>query len=206
MDFITDFFRLDLKKKVFVLAAIGAWWLSIQFSKAGFALESQELAWVGWALAILVTVGELAFNDRQVKPTLTIIFFGLIAYSYGIYTNVAGFWAARHPGVPFDWNSTQTIMSWVVGSILEIAPEPLLLLAYGRAREADPIGGLAELFSGKLTQSQGNQGKQKHDNRNEPFRAYSQDDPITEPKINTTELFKTHRVDKSKSSNPRWKH
>ena len=158
MDFISDFFALPLKKKIFVFAAIGGWIMSIQFSVAGFDLRYSNIAWLAWGLGALVTILELALNDRDQKPTISLVIFGFIAYGYGITTNIMGIWAAANGNTPFTIHDSSAWIAVVVGLILECVPEPLLMLAYGRAREADPLGILSELFSGKLMHG-GNKGQ-----------------------------------------------
>ena len=150
MDFITDFFALPLKKKIFVFAAIGGWLLSIQFSKAGFDLKYASIGWLAWGLGILVTILELAINDKDQKPTVTLIALGFLAYGYGIVTNIMGLWTAGNGDIAFNFHDSGAWIAIVVGIVLECVPEPLLMLAYGKAREADPLGILAELFSGKM--------------------------------------------------------
>lgn len=216
MDFITDFFQLPLKKKLFVIGAIVAWYLSIKFSKMGFGIEYPDFAWIGWVLAGLVTIAELAFNDKDVKPTLTIVILGLVAYAYGIWTNVTGLWIAQNPGGTFVWNGDGAGMAWVVGGIMEIIPEMLIMLAYGRAREADPLGVIAELFSGKLMAGSNkghnqNQNQNQNKSNNQRFDTSSQNkpttysfgasEPTTQPKI---ERLFSEKKGSHNPQNPRW--
>lgn len=219
MDFITDFFSLPMKKKIFVLGAIAGWYFSIQFSKAGFGLKFSNLGWLATGLGLLVTILELAINDRDQKPTLSLVFFGLIAYGYGIITNIMGLWSAGNGNVAFNFNDPYAAgIAIVVGIMLECIPEPLIMLAYGRAREADPIAIVSELFSGKLMSGSGSHNQSKNQNKNNQrydtssqVKSYDFSDsgPITEPKINTSNLFapsgKEYKHNQSKNpQNPRW--
>ena len=154
MDFIQDFVRADGKHKLVALGAVGAWFMSIYFSKAGFSIESPNMTWVGWMLGILITIVELVFNDRRQKMSLTLILAGLLCYAYGVWTNVTGFWDASNPGVPFVPFTQASWMAWFVGLILEVLPEPLYMWAMGRGHEIDPIGSLSNFISGKFNSSE----------------------------------------------------
>ncbi|HZQ11107.1 MAG TPA: hypothetical protein VFD70_31340 [Anaerolineae bacterium] len=106
--------------------AIILWFISVQFSANGFNFVLPRYAWVGYVLAISVTVIELVFNEEGMNHSLTIVAIGLLSYLYGIVTNIVGIWSAQ--GSPdFASNPISLVFPVVLGLFLEIAPEPLLL-------------------------------------------------------------------------------
>jgi hypothetical protein len=112
------------------LLAIGValvlWFVSVQFSADGFKFAIPRFAWIGYVLALSVTVIELVFNEEGMNHSLTIVAVGLLAYAYGIVTNVMGIWVAQ--GSPdIAANPLTIVFPAVLGFFLEIAPEPLLL-------------------------------------------------------------------------------
>ena len=106
--------------------AIVLWFISVQFSADGFKFALPRYAWVGYVLAIAVTVIELVFNEEGMNHSLTIVAVGLLSYAYGIVTNILGIWAAQgSPDVAS--NPVAIVFPALLGFFLEIAPEPLLL-------------------------------------------------------------------------------
>lgn len=106
--------------------AIVLWFISVQFSADGFRFVLPQFAWVGYVLALSVTVIELVFNEEGMHHSLTLVAVGLLAYGYGVATNIIGIWAAQ--GSPdVATNPVALVFPIVLGFFLEIAPEPLLL-------------------------------------------------------------------------------
>lgn len=106
--------------------AIVLWFVSVQFSVDGFKFALPHFAWIGYVLAISVTVIELVFNEEGMQHSLTLVAVGLLAYLYGVVTNIIGIWAAQ--GAPdIATNPIAIVFPAVLGFFLEIAPEPLLL-------------------------------------------------------------------------------
>lgn len=106
--------------------AVVLWFVSVQFSADGFKFALPRYAWIGYVLAIAVTVIELVFNEEGMNHSLTIVAVGLLSYAYGIVTNILGIWAAQ--GSPdIAANPIGILFPALLGFFLEIAPEPLLL-------------------------------------------------------------------------------
>ncbi len=106
--------------------AIVLWFISVQFSADGFKFALPSYAWIGYVLALSVTVIELVFNEEGMNHSLTLVAVGLLSYGYGIVTNILGIWAAQ--GSPdLASNPVGIVFPAVLGFFLEIAPEPLLL-------------------------------------------------------------------------------
>lgn len=128
-----------------VITAIFLWGISIQFSANGFNFQVPGYKIVGYLLGLAVTVIELVFNEDGQGHSVTLISVGVLAYIYGVYTNIYGLWIAR--GSPDVLNNPVTlVMPIILGLMLEIIPEPLLLWGMG-LRVRDVIG---HLFGDKL--------------------------------------------------------
>lgn len=148
---IADEFDMDaFKHQLAKISAILAWIVSVYFSYEGFKFQNESVLWVGYLLAFLVTCGEFIFNTEIKSLSLTLVLIGLVCYGYGVYSNVVGFWSIQFPDQLFVWNSSQSIMSWFVGAILEIYPEAAF--AWGmRARTGDLVGNVVKLAGGAVT-------------------------------------------------------
>ncbi|MBI4674017.1 MAG: hypothetical protein HY741_20415 [Chloroflexi bacterium] len=108
-----------------VVVATVLWFISVQFSADGFKFVLPRYAWIGYVLAIAVTVIELVFNEEGMNHTLTLVTVGLLSYGYGIVTNIIGIWAAQ--GSPdLAANPLALLFPALLGLFLEISPEPLL--------------------------------------------------------------------------------
>ena len=82
---------LQMKKTMALFTSLGLIILSVWFSQLGFGIESNgKYVWVGWFLGLVVTVVELVFNTSIRKLNPTLIGAGVLAYGYGIYTNIEG--------------------------------------------------------------------------------------------------------------------
>src|ERR671939_546845 len=75
--------------------AVLLWFMSVQFSVDGFAFILPKYKWMGYLLAIAVTVIELVFNEEGMNHSLTVVAVGLLSYLYGIITNIIGIWTAQ---------------------------------------------------------------------------------------------------------------
>lgn len=107
-------------------AALVLWFISVQFSADGFNFVLPRYMWMGYVLALAVTIIELVFNEEGMNHTLTLVVIGLLSYAYGIVTNIIGIWAAQ--GSPdIAGNPTAILFPAILGFFLEISPEPLLL-------------------------------------------------------------------------------
>ena len=159
------------KHKLAVVGAIVCWGLSMYFSKEGFSVGNTVMLWVGWVLAGIVTVVELVFNSPTQKLSLTLIIVGVLCCLYGIWTNVTGFWELQHPQVEFVIFSTQSLLSWFVGFIMEVLPEPLFMWGIASAFDGDFLGNLAGLWSGKLPYAQpGNQTQNNYQQHKSQYK------------------------------------
>lgn len=149
--------RLDGRHKLAVLGALVCWVLSVYFSYLGFSVDNTQMLWVGWVMAMVVTIVELAFNTPVSRLPLTLVVIGLICYAYGIWTNITGFWSLQHPGVPFEVFTIKAVMPIVIGLVLEVLPEPLMMWGIMAKIEGDFLGNISGLWSGDLKVGGGNE-------------------------------------------------
>jgi hypothetical protein len=106
--------------------AILLWFISVQFSVDGFNFILPRYKWMGYLLALSITIIELVFNEEGMQHSLTVVAIGLLSYVYGIVTNIVGIWVAQ--GAPdASQNPLVLLFPVILGFFLEVAPEPLLL-------------------------------------------------------------------------------
>ncbi len=121
--------------------AILLWFMSVQFSVDGFNFILPRYKWMGYLLALSVTVIELVFNEEGMSHSLTVVAIGILSYLYGIVTNIVGIWAAQ--GNPDVANNPLLILFPVIlGFFLEVAPEPLFLWGLLGTGARDVLGHL----------------------------------------------------------------
>jgi hypothetical protein len=124
--------------------AILLWFISVQFSVDGFKFILPKYQWIGYLLAIAITVIELVFNEEGMEHTLTITTIGLLSYLYGIVTNIIGIWVAQ--GSPdAAGNPFMFAFPVILGFFLEVAPEPLFMWGLLGTSARDVLG---HLFGG----------------------------------------------------------
>ncbi len=106
--------------------AVLLWFISVQFSVDGFNFILPKYKWMGYLLALSITVIELVFNEEGMQHSLTVVAIGLLSYLYGIMTNIIGIWVAQ--GSPdATANPLMLLFPVILGFFLEVAPEPLML-------------------------------------------------------------------------------
>ncbi len=162
------FAKFDGRHKIAVIASLVCWGISIFFSQQGFAIDASKSAWLGWILGGIVTVVELVFNSPTQRLSLTLIGAGILCYVYGVWTNVTGFWEYQNPGVVFPIWSQASMMSWFVGVMIEVLPEPLFMWGVGSAFGGDLVGNLVGLWKGDLSYAK------PDENHKEPVQQFNQ--------------------------------
>lgn len=143
-----------MKKILALIVGLALMFVSVTFSISGFNFEVQSdpAGVTALAMAIGVIAIELVFNGQlsynQVNITLYVL--GILAYAYGVISNVIGFWAYQGIGITTisDILRVDAIFGLIAGIFLEIAPEPLII--YGLIgisnKEGDLIGALFNTF------------------------------------------------------------
>lgn len=136
-----------LKRFLAVVVALALWWMSMTFSVRGFISFNQapnpDDAWIGWTLAGCVTAFELIWNGMKERTNLTMFAVGLLAYAYGIITNIIGI--AAWMGIELSlWFAFPILL----GLVIEIAPEPSFIWGLtGNYKGGDFLG---NLFGNKI--------------------------------------------------------
>ncbi len=106
--------------------AVVLWFVSVQFSVDGFDFVLPRYRWMGYVLALCVTVIELVFNEEGLNHSLTVVAIGLLSYLYGVATNVIGIWVAQ--GSPdIAANPFVLMFPFVLGFFVEVAPPVLFV-------------------------------------------------------------------------------
>ena len=121
--------------------AVLLWFMSVQFSVDGFGFILPKYKWMGYLLAISVTVIELVFNEEGMNHSLTVVAVGLMSYLYGIVTNVIGIWNAQG-GADLSGNPFMLLFPVILGFFLEVAPEPLFMWGLLGSGARDLLGHL----------------------------------------------------------------
>lgn len=144
---------LRIKRVLALFTSIGLIGVSIWFSQQGFGIESDgEYKWVGLFLGIVVTVVQLVFNTSIRNLNATLIGSGILAYVYGIYTNVTGL-----KEVFSGWG-----MAIIVGLIIEVLAEPLFAWAIDAHSGGDVISNLGSLFGFERSHRQEHRQEKEH--------------------------------------------
>jgi hypothetical protein len=127
----------NIKKILAFLSGGVILWASIVFSKNGFEFEiTSGYSWVGWSLALAATCAEFMLNSSFKKFNWTIVFLGVCAYAYSIYTNMLGFQSLRT-------GSTLLHPINVIGALfMDIYPEVAIAWALEESKVGDLLGNL----------------------------------------------------------------
>lgn len=126
--------------------AIGLWAVSVNFSVEGFDFEVPDMRWMGIVLAFAVTILQLVWSKLGATANMTLMVGGLLAYCFGIWTNVIGIIQAQNlqaeTGSPVRY-----AFPILLAVILEIMPEPMFVWGLTGLSE---FGGdfLSNLFGG----------------------------------------------------------
>lgn len=137
-----------------VLLLISIYWSQdgFNFSVAGDSGGGKTAIYIGYALAIAVTVIQFVFSTNLRELNLTLVVFGLVAYAYSIYTNKEGI-------IHFQGTSPNETMAWVLGFAMDGVPEPLMAWGLKESLSGDFVGnifkGIGMFFTGKSFGSNG---------------------------------------------------
>jgi len=145
-----------------VCLAIALWYISMRFSVDGFEIATEEDAWIGWTLGALVTYLQVLFNRGSKNETM--YWAGIIAYVYGLATNLMGIMAVRGEaftlsmfGDNFFGALLQITVVFAIAAAVEILPEHLFINALRPdGQDGDFITSLKKGLDGIRTPSRGN--------------------------------------------------
>lgn len=123
--------RFNIIIRILVAFVAVFWWVvSINFSANGFSFSLPQYIWVGYGLGLSGTVLELMFNEKSTGNSLVLRALGILAYIFGVSTNLLGVWLAQ--GQPnYLFNPMPGIVNMSLSLIIEVGPEPMLLWALG---------------------------------------------------------------------------
>jgi hypothetical protein len=138
---------LGLKRFVALIASVGLWAVSMYFSYKGFEFDSTTVLWFGTVLALVVTVVELVFNTKISKLNPTLLLAGIMAYVYGVYTNITGFYVLQHGNLDGFFTGKNWLIPIFAGVITEVLPEALFAWSIGAHTEGDLVGNIGDLFT-----------------------------------------------------------
>jgi len=137
-------------RKLAVIVGIGLLGVSIFWSQDGFNFDLSGTSgygnlatFIGWFLALSVTVVQFVFSTSYKELNASLKFFGILAYIYSIYTNYWGIlnfqgWVAGQPEFQFGGAMLAFVMDGV--------PEPLIAWGLYESLSGDFIGNLLKVF------------------------------------------------------------
>lgn len=139
------------KRWLIGLSGVGMAVASIILSKQGVGITG-DLAWIGTVVAISLFCAELMFNSNFDELNWTILFLGLGAYIYSIWTNIQGFYFYR--AIEGTLFTNFDITSFFGGLFMDIYPELAIAWAVGASKIGDLIGNVVKTSKDpdKLTQ------------------------------------------------------
>ena len=120
------------------------------FNLAGDSGGSNVALFVGWGLAISVSVVQFVFSTNYRELNASLITFGVLAYVYSIYTNYQGI-------THFQGETANSFGAWILGFVMDGVPEPLIAWGLRESLSGDFIGNLIKAALGN--------GKQQEQNR-----------------------------------------
>ena len=164
-----------------VFVALALWVVSMTFSISGFNINLPEYAWVGFILGMSVTIIELIWNKQGANTNLTLMLVGILAYIYGVYTNVIGIMAAQGLDGGIMNNMGASLFAFVLAIVLEITPEPLFV--WGLTGLVDTGDFLTNMFGGGMTFGFKPHQQQNNDNQ------YRKEQPKSHTQMSIGELL-----------------
>lgn len=146
------------KRWLIGLSGVGMAVASIILSKQGVGITG-DLAWIGTVVAISLFCAELMFNSNFDELNWTILFLGLGAYIYSIWTNIQGFYFYR--GIEGTLMTNFDITSFFGGLFMDIYPELAIAWAVGASKIGDLVGNVVKTSKNpdKLTQMENSVSK-----------------------------------------------
>lgn len=145
-----DFFSTAIVRVVVFACGLALLRASYVLSVDGFGFRSPNHLWIGQTLGAAIIAMEMAFQKYRSRNNATIVVLGLLSYAYGIYTNYLGMWLGV--GAP-AWESPggyeTNMFAWVVGILMELAPEPMIMFGlFGPNQEGDFVGSVMDVIGG----------------------------------------------------------
>lgn len=131
-------------KKIAFLIGLGILFVSIYWSQDGWNFDiageagyTKAAIFIGWFLAVAVSVLQFVFSSNFKELNMSLIVLGGVAYTYSIYTNAHGI-------MHFQGANADTTWAWALGFLLDASAEPLIAWSLGVGREGDFLGNIVK--------------------------------------------------------------
>ncbi|MBT7009310.1 hypothetical protein HN960_02620 [Candidatus Peregrinibacteria bacterium] len=117
---------------------------SIIWSKDGFGLDfeigNDSVVFVGFLLAIVASLLQFILSTDFIDLNPTLVFLGVLAYFYSIYTNAVGIGSLQAEGAsPF--------MKWALAFLIDMSPELMISWGLGESRSGDLFTTIGKSFA-----------------------------------------------------------
>ena len=129
----------DWKKVLAIVSGVAIFLISAFNSKNGFVGSTEGdwlLSLMGWAFAIAATSAEFMFTSDFKRLNWSLIFLGVCAYVYSIWTNILGLQAWRGTVIHYD------MVNVLGGIFMDVYPEAAIAWALGESKMGDMLGNL----------------------------------------------------------------
>ena len=126
-----------LKRILVGASGAGMLWVSISLSKEGVGFNSDG-AWMGLIIAVSLCCAEFMFNSNYEEMNWTILFLGIGAYLYSIYTNINGFY--KFQGMEGNIVTNFSLGNSLGGIFMDVYPELAIAWALKESKIGDLIG------------------------------------------------------------------
>lgn len=170
----------NILRRIAIAIGLLLLYYSIEWSQDGFRFDvagdfgkTDSAAFIGYGLAISVTVVQFVFSTsyRELNDSLKV--FGILAYAYSIYTNYHGI-------LHLQGLDPNKVMAAILGFVMDGVPEPLIAWGLGESLSGDFIGNLMKSIAGV---PQG--GKTQEQSKTPQYRpGFSQDNSQVRPFFN----------------------
>lgn len=152
----------NILKKISFVVGFFLLGVSIMWSQDGFNFDiagdsgySDIAVFIGYGLAISVTVIQFVFSTNYKELNASLILFGILAYVYSIYTNYHGI-------LHFQGESVNKIGAFIMAFVMDGIPEPLIAWSLGESLTGDFIGNLGKTIFNIDKQKSTNTYNAKH--------------------------------------------
>ena len=129
----------DWKIVLAIVSGVAIFLISAFNSKNGFVGSTEGdwlLSLMGWAFALAATSAEFMFTSDFKRLNWSLIFLGVCAYVYSIWTNILGLQAWRGTVIHYD------MVNVLGGIFMDVYPEAAIAWALGESKMGDMLGNL----------------------------------------------------------------
>lgn len=176
-------------KKIAFLTGLGILFVSIYWSQDGFNFDiagsagyGKVAVFIGWFLAIAVSVFQFVFSSNFRELNMSLIVIGAIAYWYSIDTNVSGI---------LHFMGSQQDVWWArgLGFLMDASAEPIIAWSLGVSREGDFLGNIVKtvvaFFNNMFDGAKGSEKPQTHTPKREKQESSENESiPVDFPFVN----------------------